>query len=71
MKRVQKNPLSSEHISVKREELGMAVFIQCGHEFTTGIENLGCGGEGEMTFLRILKKKKRKEKLTEYLENKC
>lgn len=56
---------------MKREELGMAVFIQCGHEFTTGIENLGCGGEGEMTFLRILKKKKRKEKLTEYLENKC
>ena len=31
----------------------MAVFVQCGHEFTTGIENLGCRGEGEMTFFRI------------------
>lgn len=56
-----KSPLSSEHISVKREELDMAVFIQYGHEFTTGIENLGCGGEGEMTFLRIKKKRKKKK----------
>lgn len=55
-----KNPLNSEHISVKREELDMAVFIQYGHEFTIGIENLGCGGEGEMTFLRIKKKERKK-----------
>lgn len=60
MNRVQKNPLSPEHISVKREELDMAVFIQCGHEFTIGIENLGCRGEGEMTFFRIKKKERKK-----------
>lgn len=70
MNRVQKNPLSPEHRSVKREELDMAVFIHCGHEFTTGTENLGCRGEGEMTFFRI-KKKKEKKNLREYLENKC
>ena len=68
MNRVQKNPLSPEHISVKREELDMAVFIQCGHEFTIGIENLGCRGEGERHSLEL--KKRKKKNLREYLENK-
>ena len=50
----------------------MAVFVQCGHEFTTGIENLGCRGEGEMTFFRINTTTTTKKKTTrEHLENKC